>query len=71
MTTMKIERRDPLTGKTNVMDLPVTPEQLAAWRNGTLIQRAMPDLTADQREFLMTGLMPDSWDALFPEEDQP
>ena len=69
---MKIERLDPLTGKRNVMDLPVTPEQLQAWKNGALIQRVMPDLTPDQREFLMTGLMPDSWAAMFPEEeDQP
>jgi hypothetical protein len=66
---VKIERRDPLTGKLNVMDLPVTEAQLAAWQQGALIQRVMPDLTVDQREFLMTGLMPESWDTIFPKDE--
>lgn len=35
------------------------------WRMGTLIQNALPMLSADRREFLMTGIMPDAWDALF------
>lgn len=26
------------------------------WRNGTLIQEALPELTADEREMLMSGI---------------
>ena len=61
---MKIKRVDPFTGKENQLDIDVTEEQYYAWMNGTLIQHAMPQLSADHREFLMTGIMPDSWDAM-------
>ena len=33
-------------------------EQLEAWRNGELIQNAMPDLTPTEREQLISGLCP-------------
>ena len=33
-------------------------EQLEAWRNGELIQNAMPDLTLTEREQLISGLCP-------------
>jgi outer membrane biogenesis lipoprotein LolB len=62
---MRITRTSRLTGKTSVMDLPITREQLAAWVDGELIQNAMPHLNADQREFVMTGITPDEWQAVF------
>ena len=55
--TMLIERIHPFTGKLNAMELPVTKEQLQRWRDGELIQRAMPNLTPDEREFIKTGLL--------------
>jgi len=58
---VKITKRDPFTGKMNTRDIPVTQAQLNAWQNGMLIQRAMPNLSADDREFLMTGITPESW----------
>ena len=67
---MKIERTNPMTGKSHELDLPITQEQLDAWQNGALIQAVMPNLTPDQREFLMTGLLPDDWDQIFPEEQE-
>ena len=62
---MRIIRTSRLTGNTSVMDLPITREQLAAWVDGELIQKAMPHLNADQREFVMTGITPDEWNAAF------
>ena len=64
---MKITRISRLTGNIAIMDLPVTREQLAAWVNGELIQNAMPHLTADQREFMLTGITPAEWQAAFGE----
>jgi len=32
------------------------------------IQQIVPHLSADEREFLITGLMPSSWDDIFPPE---
>lgn len=55
----------PITGKDNDMELDVTNEQLQAWKNGTLIQEAMPNLTEDEREFLITGLLPGEFERMF------
>ncbi len=43
--------------------------QWDAWQNGQFIQNAMPELTADEREFLLTGMTPEEWDEAFGEED--
>lgn len=68
---MLITRRSPLTGKDNTMDLPITQDQLDRWmRREGLIQNIMPELTADQREFLISGCTPDDWDTLFPSDDE-
>jgi hypothetical protein len=62
---MVIARTSPLTGRENSLDLPVTLEQLAAHRAGALAQDAFPDLTPEQREFLISGYTPEDWNALF------
>lgn len=68
---MLIRRKSQLSGKTNEMDLPVTQEQLDTWqRSGELIQRAFPNLSPDQREFLLTGATQAEWDKTFPPEDE-
>lgn len=64
---MKITRQDPFTGKTNHWDIPVTEEQLTKWQRGVLIQDAIPNLTPEQREFIMTGITPASWDEALKE----
>ncbi len=67
---MQISKVSPLTGKTNTMDIPVTEEQLSRWqRREGLIQNIMPELTAEQREFLMSGYTPEDWATLFPPEE--
>lgn len=65
-----IARRSPLTGKLNEMDIPVTHAQWTAWQTGTLIQVAMPNLTPEQREFLMTGLLPEEWDEAVGDDNE-
>ena len=62
---MKITRTSPFSNLTNVMDINVTEEQLALWESGTLIQNAMPNLSADEREFIKTGITPEEWDSAF------
>jgi hypothetical protein len=60
MTT--IIKTSVLTGNTASMDLDVTEAQLAEWKQGALIQDVMPHLSADEREFLITGITPAEWD---------
>jgi hypothetical protein len=59
---MKIAKKSQLTGNINVMDVPVTQEQIDRWNGGELIQWAMPNLTSEQREFLMTGSTKEEWE---------
>lgn len=67
---MIVTKKSPLTGKVHSMDLAITPEQLAAYEaSNQLIQEAFPHLTAEEREFLMTGLTPEEWDEAFKDED--
>ena len=63
--TMLITRTYPFSNKTNIMEIDVTEEQIALWESGTLIQNAMPNLSADEREFIKTGITPEEWDSAF------
>ena len=62
---MLITRVSPVTGITNSWEIDITPEQWSDWCAGALIQNAMPHLSPDEREFIMTGLTPSDWDSLF------
>lgn len=66
---MLITKVSMFSGVAHTLDIPVTQEQLDDWRGGTLIQNAMPNLSPDDREFLMTGMTPDEWEDLFQGED--
>jgi hypothetical protein len=69
---MKISRRSPFSGQVNVMDVPVTEQELARIEDGEMIQSVVPHLCADHREFLMSGITPTEWDAfLGPGDDDP
>ncbi len=65
---MLITRRSQATGKVRTMDLPVTEEQLKRWESGELAQLAFPQLNANQREFIMTGVTQEEWDEMFGED---
>ena len=65
---MKVTRTSMFTGITRTIDLPITEHDLRAWNNGMLIQNACPDLTADEREFIMTGVTSEEWEETFSEE---
>lgn len=65
---MLIERRSPFTGKVHQREIDVTPQQLALWIEGYPIQRAMPHLSADDREFIKTGITPEEWAETFGTE---
>ena len=66
---MQITRTSMISGNTNTMELNVTLEQIAQWENGMNIQQAMPDLSAEEREFVKTGMTPTEWEELFGEEE--
>ena len=62
---MKITMTSMISGKTTTRDIDVEPEQVAAWQNGVLIQDVMPELSAPDREFIMSGITQEEWDGIF------
>jgi len=68
---MQVTKVSTLTGVTHTIDIPnLTQDQVNDWMSGTLIQKAMPHLSSDHREFLMTGITPKEWADVFgPDED--
>ena len=57
-----------LTGKTVSVKVPA--EGLFAYRQGAYIQDAFPSLSKDDREFLISGMSKEAWDATFAEDDE-
>jgi hypothetical protein len=48
------------------LDIPVSKDAYALWETGRmLIRDAMPHLTADEREFIKTGITADEWNQMF------
>lgn len=66
---MYITRLSILSGNLNTMDIDITPEQLKSIEElNELIQNIVPHLSVSEREFLMSGITDDEWDAEFSDE---
>jgi len=67
---MKVSRTSAISGKERTLDLPITQEQYDRWLNDrVLIQDAFPHLTPGQREFLLSGITDEEWDATFRDDN--
>ena len=61
-----VETLSPVTGKTNVEEIPADADAILNWMKGLdLVQNALPKLDEDQREFLITGCTQSDWDFLW------
>jgi len=63
-----VQRASPITQRVNSMELEYDIADYEAWEVGMVIQEAMPYLRPDEREFLMTGLLPHEWDEIFQDQ---
>ena len=61
---MIITKTSMLSGNNSSMDIDVSQDQLDLWQGGSLIQNVMPDLSADEREVIMTGVTAKEWDGM-------
>lgn len=62
---MKITKRSTFSGNLSTRDIDITERQLRNWMlEGKMIQDAMPHLSADDREFLISGTTPEEWDEM-------
>ena len=66
---MLVVKVSPISGNLNTMNLPLTPEQVKAWQEGALIQDVMLLLSAQEREFLISGVTPEEWQRVFGAEE--
>lgn len=60
----KVERRSPFSGKLNSMLIQVDFDDWCEWVRPDRtrpIQDIFPYLSADEREFILTGITPDEW----------
>ena len=64
-----ITRNGPWSNNPSTMKIDTTDAALAAWQGGMLIQEAMPNLSAAEREFIKTGITPYEWDNMFEDEE--
>lgn len=56
------------TGKSVTVKVPAPG--LYAYRQGAHIQDAFPEMSAGDREFLMSGISDEGWDQTFKEEEE-
>ena len=59
---MKITKKSVLTGITHTREIEITEQQLDQMKRGKHIQWLCPQLSADDREFLISGIMPEEWE---------
>ena len=68
---MLITRTSMLSGITRTRELPVTQKQMDIYEHtDEKIQDVFPELSAGDREFIMTGITDEEWDAAFKEPEE-
>lgn len=65
---MLITRKSDYSGVERTLDIPCTQEELDSWQEGILSQKAFPNCTPDQREFIISGITGEEWEEMFPPE---
>ena len=69
--TMQVFRESPFTGEMNVMEINITEEQYERYlMREDLIQNIMPNISAAEREFIMTGYTAQDWKDIFGSEEE-
>ena len=59
---MLVRKKSLLTGVERVREMNVTQEQIERWASGEKIQNVFPNLSVDDREFIMTGITGEEWE---------
>jgi hypothetical protein len=68
---VRFTRTSPVSGKINEMVLDVSADQMERyWASNENIQDVFPNLTAEEREFILTGITPEEWDEMLPPEER-
>lgn len=65
---MIIKKFNIILQKEVQLDIPITEAELERIQNGELIQNVVPHLSSDEREFIISGILPGQWDEMFGDE---
>ena len=65
---MEITKQSKISCKFHNRDFPITKDQLDRWLAGELIQDVMPELSASDREFLISGSTDKEWKDTFQDD---
>lgn len=63
ITMRTIRRVSSITGKVNCMELLISDAQWIEWtsKNPRMVQDVFPNLSNEEREFLLSGITPQEW----------
>jgi hypothetical protein len=62
---MKIKRESVITGIVRTRDIPINPDDWALYQMGFVaLDDAMPYLTTEDRDFILSGIIPSEWNSL-------
>jgi len=71
--TITIGRRSIINNKWGTIDIDIDPIEfvngLLKRQQGELIQDIFPQLTPDEREFIMNGILPEEWDDIMVDNE--
>jgi hypothetical protein len=65
---ISVTRKHPFTDEEVTIVIRADPNDFWKWKDGALIQDAFPYLSADEREFIVTGIPPGEWDKWMKDE---
>jgi hypothetical protein len=67
---MIVTRTSLLTRKIHSIEIDVDPEKLEVYEQGEgLAQDMFPNLTPDEREFIITGITKEEWNVAFSNDE--
>ena len=67
---MQITRTSIFSGIKRTLEIDISEEQYQNWSSGgDLLQNCAPHLSADDREFIMTGVTPEEWGEAFGDDE--
>ncbi len=67
---MQVTKRSGITGDLHTLEIDITEEQWKRWKSGELLQNVCPHLSADDREFLISGATKEEWDYYFGKKEK-
>ena len=68
---MEVTRHSMLSGAVHTLEIACTKEQIMSYQRGEgLIQEIFPNLSADDREFIKTGITPEEWAEKFGSDEE-